>query len=224
MRYRGQIAEHVEDCAYVDFWMGGTWFGSGIAKGRIRKFYEICGKVAARKQIPSADLDTIAIWHLPKGKKTPERSRQRNRICTNDFALAIGSEMETRHSFKPNQITSDPPDALHMYHTRYAAGIVGGMEGRSSGASANDPHKTNAPTKSSEWITGGDSNRKRALMFFLQDPFTFRHGAAGQPGRNTFPVGGNTNILMQTAFPKLVQQGMKTGFAVIISVSARALS
>lgn len=33
MSYRGQIGAHVKNRAYVDYWMGGTWFGPGVAKG-----------------------------------------------------------------------------------------------------------------------------------------------------------------------------------------------
>ena len=59
--------------------------------------------------------------------------------------------------FKPNQVTSDPPDLPYMYHTSYAAGLVGGKEGRSSGASANYFHKTSALTRPTECVTAGDN-------------------------------------------------------------------
>lgn len=184
MSYRGQIAEHVKDRAYVDYWMGGTWFGPGVIKDgekskpaiawkgvashgpydivtfnpqtlhwwslkfknrcsetyladtlqfyfdcirksmpnakiiwirctphrsllpdgsssvdndedrRIRKFNDICDKVVAKNKIPSVDLYSIALRHLPKVKKHWKDPVHWDRACADDFALAICSEID----------------------------------------------------------------------------------------------------------------------------------
>lgn len=96
--------------------------------------------------------------------------------------------------FKPNQ-ASDAADAPYMYHTSYAAGIVGGMEGRSSGASANYYHKTSALTKPTECIIAGDNNSRKSFMLFFHYSFSFRHGATDVIDRSTHPLGGTTNVL-----------------------------
>ncbi len=112
--------------------------------------------------------------------------------------------------FKPNQVTSDPPDLPYMYHTSYAAGLVGGKEGRSSGASANYFHKTSALTRPTECVTAGDNNNQMAEMLFFNYHFSFRHGASDTLNRSEEPIsGGNTNVLYAdghvaaAGFPKL---------------------
>ena len=111
--------------------------------------------------------------------------------------------------FKPNQ-AADGIGSPYMFQTSYAAGLVGGKEGRSSGASANYYHKTSALTRPTECVTAGDNNNQTAEMLFFNYHFSFRHGASDTINRSEEPIsGGNTNVLYAdghvaaAGFPKL---------------------
>ncbi len=111
--------------------------------------------------------------------------------------------------FKPNQ-AADGVGSPYMFQTSYAAGLVGGKEGRSSGASANYYHKTSALTRPTECVTAGDNNNQMAEMLFFNYHFSFRHGASDTLNRSEEPIsGGNTNVLYAdghvaaAGFPKL---------------------
>lgn len=90
--------------------------------------------------------------------------------------------------FKPNQ-AGDGIGSPYMFQTSYAAGIVGGKEGRSSGASADYYHKTSALTRPTECVTAGDNIKLNRAV----EPIN----------------GGNTNVLYAdghvaaASFPKL---------------------
>ena len=61
---------------------------------RIRKFNNICDKVVTKNKIPSVDLYSIALRHLPKVKKHRKDPVHWDRACADDFALAICSEID----------------------------------------------------------------------------------------------------------------------------------
>ena len=111
--------------------------------------------------------------------------------------------------FKPNQ-AADGLGSPYMFQTSYAAGLVGGKEDRTSGASANYYHKTSALTRPTECIILGDNNNQLAETLFFNYHFSFRHGASDTLNRSGEPVsGGNTNVLYADGhvsaanFPKL---------------------
>lgn len=67
MSYRGQISEHVRDRAYVDYWMGGTWFGPGVTRDGEKSKPAIAWKGIASQgpyDIVTFNPSTLHWWKL----------------------------------------------------------------------------------------------------------------------------------------------------------------
>lgn len=75
MSYRSQISKHLEGKAYVDYWMGGTWFGPGVCKdGKKSKPYIAWQGVASQGPYDVITFNPMTLhwWNLKQNFRCNE--------------------------------------------------------------------------------------------------------------------------------------------------------